>query len=96
MREFTHEGFRIEPTIAGNRELTHHGYSLYEVKRILEEGYNCSASRRKANIREKCTQRNGKEIKVVVALVTLRYPDGYLETVWRLIHFGIISYKRRK
>ena len=96
MEEFTYEGFRIEPTMAGNRELAHHGYSLHYVKRILEEGYDCSSSRRKANIREKCVREKDKEMKVVVALTTPRYLDGYIETVWRLIHFGVVSYKRRK
>ncbi len=93
---FTYEGYRLDSTQKASRELVHHGYSMYEVKRILEEGYDCSASRRKANIRERCIRRAGKEIKAVVALVTLPYSDGYTETVWKLIHFGLVTYKRRK
>ena len=72
------------------------GYGLYDALEVLEQGYPCSASKRKKNIEEKCLRRGRKEIKVVVALITHTYEDRYVETFWRVIHFGVISYRRRK
>ena len=93
---FTYEGYRIEATITANRELEHHGYGLHDALDVLERGYPCSASRRKQNIEEKCLRKGSKEIKVVAALITHAYEDKYVETVWKIIHFGIITYQRRK
>lgn len=93
---FKYKGYRIDSTNAASRELVHHGYSLYDVKRILEEGYDCSRSRRKVNILEKCIRQGRKEVKAVVALITVPYSDGYTDTLWKLIHFGVVTYTRRK
>lgn len=93
---FTYEGYRLDATQTASRELVHHGYSLYDAKLILEEGYDCSSSRRKANIREKCVRRGNKEIKAVAALIMPFYSDGYAETIWKLIHFGVVTYRRRR
>ena len=61
---------------------------------ILENGYDCSVSKRAENIVERCLKKGDKEMKAVVAKVHVKYPDGYSEEVWRLIHFGIIGGKR--
>ena len=94
MEGLTYKGYRIEPTLNASRELIKHRYSIYDIIEILENGYECSASRRKENIEEKCLRKGNKEVKVVVALTTVLYPDKFTETVWRLIHFGIITYKK--
>lgn len=91
MDDFNYKGCRIEPTLSASRELVKHGCSLYDAVEILENGYDCSASRRKVNIEEKCLRKGSKEIKAVVALTTVSYPDKFTETVWRLIHFSTIT-----
>ena len=95
MLEIRYRGLRIEPTLSATLELLKHDKDLTGVLEILEEGYNCGASKRKPNIIEKCVRKDNKEFKAVVAKVTARYPDDYKEGVWRLIHFGKTTFKRR-
>ncbi|MBI4162804.1 MAG: hypothetical protein HY513_03910 [Candidatus Aenigmarchaeota archaeon] len=90
-----YKGLRIEPTLAGTRELLKHDKDLTDVLEILNEGYECSASKRKENIIERCIRRNEKEFKVVVGKTKVKFQDGYEEDVWRLIHFGIVTFKKR-
>lgn len=94
MNGLKYKGYRIEPTLSASRELIKHGSSIYDIVDILEKGYDCNASKRKSNIEEKCLKKGKKEIKAVVALTTITYPDKFTETVWRLIHFGITTYKK--
>ncbi|MBI4155405.1 hypothetical protein HY498_04965 [Candidatus Woesearchaeota archaeon] len=58
---------------------------LWDVLKILEKGYECSASRRKPNILEKCIQKGNIIFKAVVA---------DCEDYFLLIHFG--KFTRRK
>jgi len=44
-----------------------HDVILYDIVEILEEGFDCSRSKRKKNIVERCVQRGNTIIKVVVA-----------------------------
>ena len=94
--EIIYKGRRIEPTLSASRELMEEGKDLYDVLKILEEGYDCSASRRKQGITEKCLRKGNKEYKAVLAETEVRYPDGYMEKVLRLIHFGKITYKKER
>ena len=95
MLDISYENLRIEPTLASTRELLKHNKDLTDVLEILENGYGCSASKRAKNIVEKCLRKDNKEIKVVVAKTHIVYPDNYKEDVWRLLHFGIIAFKKR-
>ena len=96
MFDITYKSFRIEPTLSASRELMKEGKDLNDVLEILEEGYDCSASKRKSNIIEKCLKKGNKEYKAVVAQTEVTYPDNYTEKVWRLIHFGKITYKKQR
>ena len=91
MLDVCYRNLRIEPTLAATRELLKYNKDLTDVLEVLEYGYNCSASKRVENILEKCLKREDRELKVVVAKTSVKYPDGYKEEVWRLIHFGIIG-----
>ncbi|MBI1969761.1 hypothetical protein HYS48_03625 [Candidatus Woesearchaeota archaeon] len=93
--EVRYQGLRIEVSLAASRELVKEGKDLWDVQQILEEGYPCGASKRKPNIMEQCLRKGRKEYKAVVAKTEIVYPDGYREAVWRLIHFGQITYKKR-
>ena len=90
-----YENLRIEPTLAATRELLKHNKDLTDVLEVLENGYDCSASKRAKNIVEKCLRKGDKEMKAVIAKTHIEYPDGYKEDVWRLVHFGIITFKKR-
>lgn len=94
MFDVRYQNLRVEPTIVSTRELLKHNKDLTDVLEVLENGYDCGASKRKENIIEKCLKRENKELKAVVVKVEVKYPDGYKEEVWRLIHFGIIGRKR--
>jgi len=72
-----------------------HDKDLTDVLEILNEGYECGASKRKENIVERCIRRDEKEFKAVIAKTKVKFPDGYEEEVWRLIHFGKITFKNR-
>lgn len=96
MFDVQYDGLRIEPTLAATRELIKHCCDISDVKEILEEGYDCAASRRKQNIIERCIRKGTKEYKVVIAKAEVTYPDGFRETVWRLIHVGKTAYKCQK
>ncbi|MBI5332821.1 MAG: hypothetical protein HZB65_04565 [Candidatus Aenigmarchaeota archaeon] len=93
--EARYDELRIEPTLAATRELFKYNKDLTDVLEILTNGYECGSSKRKQNIIEKCMIKNCKEFKVVVAKTQIRYPDGVVENVWRLIHFGKNSFKER-
>ena len=90
----TYKGLRIEPTLNASRELIKEGKDLYYVVKILEDGYDCSASRRGKDIIEKCLKKSNKEYKAVLVETEVTYSDGFKENILRLIHFGKISYKK--
>ena len=94
--EIKYNGLRIEPTLSASRELMQYSMDLYDVLGVLENGYDCSASRRKSSIIEKCLKKGDKEYKVVLAETQIKYPNGYVERVLRLIHFGRITFKKER
>lgn len=94
--DITYRGLRIEPTLSASRELAKEGKDLYDALKILEEGFDCSASKRSQNIVERCLKRGSKQYKVVLAQTEVTYPDGYSEKVWRIIHFGKSSYRKER
>ena len=69
---------------------------LYDVLKILENGYDCSPSKRKDNIIERGLRRGNKEYRVVLAETEVTYPDKSREKVFRIIHFGKIAYKKER
>ena len=94
--DITYKGMRIEPTLSASRELVREGKNLYDVLEILEEGYDCSKSKRKKKIIERCLRKGNKEYRAVLAETGVTYPDGYIENVLRLIHFGKNTYKKQR
>ena len=71
------------PTKDAQREMDEIGIDLWRVKEILEEGYDCSRSKRAKNIIEKCLYKKNKEIRVVAALVGFDQRE-----FWRITHVG--------
>ena len=72
-------------------ELVKYGMDLDDVAEILNEGYDCSRSKRRKGVVEKCIDRGNKTIKVVVQ-------QGYIELdgqdCWELIHVGKFTRRR--
>ncbi|MBI4171023.1 MAG: hypothetical protein HY514_04960 [Candidatus Aenigmarchaeota archaeon] len=77
------EGRPLVPTKDCQREMDEIMLNLWQVKDVLEQGYDCSRSRRAQSTVERCLYRKGKEIRVVAALVEWR--EG---SFWRIIHVG--------
>ena len=95
MLDISYQNLKIRTSLSAIRELMKHNKDLTDVLEILENCYDCSASKRAKNILERCLTRGNKEMKAVVAKVHIKYPDGYSEEIWRLIHFGIVTFKKR-
>ena len=68
-------------------ELEEEGLDLDEVIKILETGFDCSASKRNKAILEKCVQKKNRIIKVVVE-------EG--EEYWGLRHVGSFKLSRKE
>lgn len=77
----------IKATKDAAEEMWHLKRDLWDVLEILEEGYDCSSSKRKANILEKCVQKGKEVLKVVVA---------DCGNYWLAIHFGRFTFKKRR
>lgn len=67
-------------------ELFKFGYDLFDVLDILDQGYDCPKSKRAKNIIEKCFDKSGKTIRVVIAE---SYNFSTDNEVWVITHFGI-------
>lgn len=86
----TYKGLRIVVSKrAVDRELSELRLDLWDVKEILEIGFDCSRSKRKENIEEKCIRIGNKVIKVVV-----EKSEVEMEDVWKLRHVGIFTWKK--
>ena len=77
------EGKPLIPTKDAQREMDEIGLNLWQVKDVLEQGYDCSKSKRAKNIIERCLYRKNKEVRVVAVLV--EWKEGIF---WRIIHVG--------
>jgi len=87
----SHEGFVLVPTRSAMKELFDLGLDLFMVAEVLEDGYDCHRSRRKKGTLERCIDREGKTIKVVV----VRSFNHSLQTdVWAITHVGVFTKRR--
>lgn len=66
--------------------MTELGMDFYDVKCILENGFDCPRSKRRKSIEEKCVKKRGKTIKVVVEKMTSKSGIEY----WRIRHVGYV------
>ncbi len=66
-------------------ELIKHEMDLDDVTEILEEGYDCSRSKRRKGVLEKCIDKGNKTIKVVVQRGFIEF-EG--KDCWEIIHVG--------
>ena len=69
-------------------ELVKYEMDLDDVAEILNEGYDCSRSKRREGVLERCIDRGNKVIKVVVQRGFIEL-DG--KECWELIHVGKFS-----
>ena len=72
-------------------ELVEYGMDLNDVADVLNEGYNCSRSKRRKGVLEKCIDKGNKTIKVVVQRGNIEL-DG--QDCWELIHVGKFGRER--
>ncbi len=76
----------IKATKKAAEELWQCNKDLGNVLEILEEGYDCSTSKRKKNVLERCIQK-GKDVFKAVIVDCGNY--------FLLIHFGKFTYRKR-
>ena len=79
---------RLELTHSAYRELTELGLDMLEIVYVLDNGFNCSESKRKKGTIEKCIVKGKKLLRVVIKEWDYDYPNGELEDVLRIIHIG--------
>lgn len=82
------QGLPLVPTRAALGELARYGFSLADVKEVLEEGYDCSSSGRKKGTFEKCVQRKSLVIK---AVVVRSYNYSLATECWAITHIGVLK-----
>lgn len=93
----TYQGLLIIPvqTRKGQKnvidELSRYGMDLDDVKRVLDDGYDCSRSKRRKDVLEKCIDKGNKTIKVVVQRGSIEFNGG---ECWELIHVGKFTRRR--
>jgi len=73
-----------------HQELEELGIDLWTVKYILEYGFDCSRSKRKKWIVERCIRKDRKVVKVVVK----EFETFLGNRVWILLHVGMIGMRR--
>jgi type II secretory pathway component PulF len=83
---FEWNGKPLIPTKHALDEMDNAGIDMYKAVEILDEGFDCSRSKRKANVVERCITRGNKVLKVVVADVGSYY---------KIIHAGEFTEKKR-
>ncbi len=77
----------IIPTLSATRELLKLNLDLYDVLEILENGFDCSKSKRKPEVFERCIKKKNKIFKVVVVKDEWRWSG---KKVWTLTHVGVL------
>jgi len=78
----------IIPTLSATRELLKLNLDLYDVLEILEDGFDCSKSKRKSGVFEQCIKKKNKIFKVVVVEDEWRWSG---KKVWTLTHVGVLK-----
>lgn len=71
-------------------ELAKLDMDFFDVKAVLEHGFDCARSRRKKDIEERCVRKGRKVLKVVVELKENEIGERY----WRIRHAGMFGYKK--
>ncbi|MFH1895337.1 MAG: hypothetical protein ABIJ74_02005 [archaeon] len=76
----------IIPSASADKELAKYSLLLSEIAEVLEQGFDCSRSKRKKGVVEKCVRKGKKQLKAVV----VKSYNFSLETdCWLLVHVGI-------
>lgn len=75
------------PTLSATRELLKLNMDLYDVLKILEKGFDCTKSKRKSGVIERCVKKKNKIFKVVIVKDEWRWSG---EKVWTITHVGVL------
>lgn len=73
------------------KELHDSGIDLVMTAEVLDDGYDCYRSKRKTGTLERCIDRGGKTIKVVVVQ---SYNHSLQTEVWVITHVGVFTKRR--
>lgn len=89
--DIAYDGLPIRPTRSVYHELKNLGMDLYDVLRVLEDGYDCRKSRREEGVIERCLEFGDMAIKVVAAE---SYEFWSKQEVYAIIHVGKFKVKK--
>ncbi|MFO7618330.1 MAG: hypothetical protein R6W91_01535 [Thermoplasmata archaeon] len=87
----TYKYCQLIPSRSALKEMYDLGFDLFMVTEILEEGYDCSRSRRTAGTIERCIDRGGKTLK---AVAVQSYNHSLGAEVWVITHVGMFTKRR--
>jgi ppGpp synthetase/RelA/SpoT-type nucleotidyltranferase len=90
MFNINYKGLKIIPSYSAMRELMYYGFDIYDVIKILENGYDAPRKRKK-DVIEKWLDKGNKTYNIVIGK---NYNELLKEEVWVLIHIG--KFARRK
>ncbi len=87
----TYKEFPLIPTKSAMKELFDLGMDLFTVADVLDQGYDCHRSKRKTGTLERCIDKGGKTVNVVV----VQSYDHSLQTeVWAITHVGMFTKRK--
>ncbi len=86
------EGRLLRPSASAYGEMEELALSLDDMKNVLENGFDCPASRRKQGTLERCLREGNKVVRVVVAE---DYTVSLEEPAWVVVHASRQSWKKK-
>jgi hypothetical protein len=90
--EILFKGLPLRPTRSAYHEMKDLGMDLFDVIKVLEEGYDCAAGKRRRGTIERCLDTKGKTTKAVAAKSHEHWSG---QEVYVLVHVGRLARKRK-
>ncbi len=91
MFEVTFEGLLLVPSASAYKELEDLVLDLNDVKKVLEQGFDCNKGNRKNSILERCLRIKNKVLRVVVVKDFNKF---FKSDVWVIVHISMHSWKK--
>lgn len=89
------DGMPIVPTSSAYGELEELALGLHDVKDVLEKGFDCSRSKRRTGIMERCLKKDGKILRVVVSQGYSSFMKEHVCVVVHVSLHGLMDFEGR-
>ncbi len=94
MFEVRFKGLLIAPSRSAYGELEGYALDLNDVKTVLEDGFDCARSKRRAGTIERCLPRNDGSGKVLRVVAARDYNDFLKQDVWVVVHVSVHAWNK--